>query len=92
MRERMTHPLPVPLDVKLMNLTATLLLLGFVLLALATGGRWLAHHPVFAIRGIAVLGDISHTSALSRLGSLRKSSRSPGASVLKSPVSTWNPC
>lgn len=60
----MTHPLPVPLDVRLMNLTATLLLLGFMLLALVTGGRWLAHHPVFAIRGIAVLGDISHTSAL----------------------------
>lgn len=60
----MTHPLPVPLDVKLMNLTATLLLLGFVLLALGAGGRWLVHHPFFAIRGLTVLGDISHTSAL----------------------------
>lgn len=60
----MTHPLPVPLDVKLMNLTANLLLLGFMLLALGTGGRWLMQHPVFAIRGLTVLGDISHTSAL----------------------------
>ncbi len=60
----MTQSLPVPLDVKLMNLTATLLLLGFVLLGLGTGGRWLANHPVFAIRGLTVLGDISHTSAL----------------------------
>lgn len=60
----MTHSLPVPLDVKLMNLTANLLLLAFVLLALGTGGRWVAHHPVFAIRGLTVLGDISHTSAL----------------------------
>lgn len=59
----MTH-LPVPLDVKLMNLTANLLLLGFVLLALGTGGRWLTQHPMFAIRGLTVLGDISHTSAL----------------------------
>lgn len=60
----MSPSLPVPLDVKLMNLTATLLLLGFVLLGLGTGGRWLANHPVFAIRGLTVLGDISHTSAL----------------------------
>ena len=60
----MNHSLPVPLDVKLMNLTANVLLLGFMLLALATGGRWVAHHPVFAIRGLTVLGDISHTSAL----------------------------
>ncbi|MFN7446577.1 MAG: cell division protein FtsQ/DivIB [Curvibacter sp.] len=60
----LNHPAALPMDVRLMNLTATLLLLGFVLLALATGGRWLAHHPFFAIRGLTVLGDISHTSAL----------------------------
>lgn len=60
----MTHPLSVPLDVKLMNLTASLLLFGFLLLVLSTGGRWVAQHPVFAIRGLTVLGDISHTSAL----------------------------
>lgn len=56
--------MPVPLDVKLMNLTANLLLLGFMLLALTAGGRWLAHHPVFAIRGLTVLGDVTHNSAL----------------------------
>ncbi len=60
----MTHPLPVPLDVKLMNLTANLLLLGFLLLGLSTGGKWVVQHPVFAIRGFTVLGDISRTSAL----------------------------
>jgi cell division protein FtsQ len=56
--------MPAPLDVKLMNLTASLLLLGFMLLALTGGGRWLAHHPVFAIRGVTVLGDVSHNSAV----------------------------
>ncbi|MEK9951510.1 MAG: cell division protein FtsQ/DivIB [Curvibacter sp.] len=35
-----------------------------LLLGLGTGGRWLAQHPFFAIRGLTVLGDISHTSAL----------------------------
>jgi cell division protein FtsQ len=58
------NTLPVPLDVKLMNLTANVLLLGFVLLALGSTGKWVTHHPVFAIRGLTVLGDVSHTSAL----------------------------
>jgi len=60
----MTQTLSVPLDVKLMNLTANVLLLGFMLLALGAGGKWVVRHPVFAIRGLTVLGDISHTSAL----------------------------
>jgi len=60
----MTTAMPTPLDVRLMNLTANLLLLGFVLLALGAGAGWVTNHPVFAIRGLSVLGDISHTSAL----------------------------
>lgn len=54
----------VPLDVKLMNLTARLLVLGFVLLALGTGAGWAANHPAFAIRGVTVLGELNHTNAL----------------------------
>lgn len=61
----MNPSLPLPLDVKLMNLTSTMLLAGFMLLALVDGGRWLAQHPVFAIRGVTVLGDVSHISAAS---------------------------
>jgi cell division protein FtsQ len=60
----MTQTLPAPLDVRLMNLTANLLLLGFVGLALAAGGRWVAHHPFFAIRGLTVMGDVSHVSSV----------------------------
>ncbi len=63
-RSTLNHPAALPLDVRLMNLTANLLLLGFLLLGLGAGGRWVAQHPVFAIRGLTVLGDMSHTSAL----------------------------
>lgn len=54
----------VPLDVKLMNLTTRLLVLGFVLSALGAGASWAANHPVFAIRGVTVLGELNHTNAL----------------------------
>jgi len=60
----MNPTLPVPLDVRLMRLTAHVLQLGFAALALGAGAGWIANHPLFAIRGLSVLGDISHTSAL----------------------------
>lgn len=60
MRETMI----VPLDVKLMNLTSTLMLLGFVLLALGAIAGWVTAHPLFAIRGVTVAGDVSHNNAV----------------------------
>ena len=39
-----------------------------------------------------ILRPVSHTNARRRGGSLRMSRVSPGARVLKSPASTWNPC
>lgn len=60
----MNHSLAVPMDVKLMNLTANLLLLAFAVLAIGSAGGWVMRHPLFAIRGLTVLGDISHISAL----------------------------
>ncbi len=53
-----------PLDVKLMNGTAALLLVGFVVLAVFAGGKWLGRLPIFAIEGITVHGDMSHNSPL----------------------------
>jgi cell division protein FtsQ len=53
-----------PLDVKLMNLTARVLLLGFVLLTLGAFGAWVARHPVFAIQGVSVFGDTQHNNAV----------------------------
>ena len=53
-----------PLDVKLMNVTATVLFVVFaVLVALATA-RWAALLSAFDIKGIVVSGDISHNNAV----------------------------
>jgi len=60
----MNHTLPAPLDVKLMNLTASLLLVAFVLLALSAAAGWAMAHPLFAIRGVTVTGDVDHNNAL----------------------------
>lgn len=60
----MTHNLPAPLDVKLMNLTSNLLLVAFVLLALGAAAGWAMAHPLFAIRGVTVMGDVNHNNAL----------------------------
>lgn len=60
----MTQDPVKPFDVKLMNLTARVLLLGFVLLALGAFGGWVARHPVFAVGGISVFGETHHNNAV----------------------------
>ncbi len=60
----MSPAMPVPLDVKLMNVTAGALTLVFVGLVLAVLLGWAMRHPVFAIRGITVQGDVAHTNAV----------------------------
>jgi cell division protein FtsQ len=52
----------VPFDVKLMNMAATALFaLGFALFA-AAGTWWAVRHPVFAIAGMTVQGEVAHNS------------------------------
>ncbi len=53
-----------PLDVKLMNTTAVVLLIGFCILGAVTGAKWAARRPIFDIAGITVTGEVSHNSAL----------------------------
>jgi len=60
----MTDSLPVPLDVRLMNMTASVLLLGCVVLMAAAGGWWVLRNPVFSIRSIAVQGELNHNNAV----------------------------
>jgi cell division protein FtsQ len=55
--------LPLPLDVRLMNITATVLFAAFGLLLAGALGWWAVRHPVFAIGGIVVQGDVTHNSA-----------------------------
>lgn len=53
-----------PLDVKLMNMTAWVLWVGFALLVGVTTARWVARLPVFDISGITVTGDVTHNSVV----------------------------
>lgn len=60
----MTKHLPQPFDVKLMNMTASVLYLAFALMVVGAVAGWASRHPVFAIRGIAVTGEVTHNNAL----------------------------
>lgn len=60
----MSNTLVAPLNVKLMNLTASALFLVFAVLALYALAGWAARAPVFAIKSITVTGHVTHTNAL----------------------------
>ncbi len=53
----------LPFDVRLMNLTATVLFAACVVVLAAALAWWAVRHPVFAIRGIVVEGEVTHNNA-----------------------------
>lgn len=58
----MNQMLPQPMDVKLMNLTATVLFAACGLLLAAALGWWVLRNPLFAIGGITVQGEVTHNN------------------------------
>lgn len=58
----MKKPTPLPWDIRIMNLTALVLVLGVVCLGLGATALWALRHPVFAIEKIAVYGDVAHNN------------------------------
>jgi cell division protein FtsQ len=60
----MNSTLPVPLDVKLMNATASVLFAVCAAVGLAAMAWWALRHPAFAITGITVQGDTAHNNAV----------------------------
>lgn len=60
----MTTNAPQPMDVKLMNMTATVLFLVCAVMVLGALAGWASRHALFAIRGIAVTGEVAHNSAM----------------------------
>ena len=60
----MNHAVTTPLDIKLMNMTAMVLFVGFVALGALVTARWMVRLPVFDIKGIAVPGEVNHNNAL----------------------------
>jgi len=55
---------PVPFDVKLMNLTATLVFALFGVVLLAAGAWWVLRQPFFPIAGIKVDGQVTHNNVV----------------------------
>lgn len=60
----MNQAVAAPVDVKLMNMTATVLFLAFVVLGAIATVRWVVRLPVFDVKGITVTGDVSHNNAV----------------------------
>jgi cell division protein FtsQ len=60
----MTAAAPTPLDIRLMNLTATVMFVAFLVLLVAGTVRWALRHPLFSIAGITVQGEVVHNNAV----------------------------
>ncbi len=60
----MSKAKPLPLDVRLMNLTSSVLFAAFGVLALVGVGAWALQHPGLAIGAITVRGDLVHNNAV----------------------------
>jgi cell division protein FtsQ len=60
----MAATLQQPFDIKLMNVTATALFSVCVVLLLVSMAWWAVRHPLFAIAGIRVQGDVEHNNAV----------------------------
>lgn len=58
----MMRPLSTPFGVKFMNRLASVLFMVFALLVLGLAAGWLVRHPVFAIRGMVVTGEVTHNN------------------------------
>ena len=59
----MNASLQQPMDVRLMNATASVLFAAGVVLLLAALAWWVLRHPLFALGGIRVEGEVTHNSA-----------------------------
>jgi cell division protein FtsQ len=55
--------MPLPADVRLMNMATALLVAVFVLLAMGSWAWWLIRHPGFALQTITVQGEVSRNNA-----------------------------
>jgi cell division protein FtsQ len=60
----MNSSLPMPMDVRLMNITVMVLLSAFVVLCATFGARWVSRMSVFDIEKITVTGETMHNNSL----------------------------
>ena len=57
----MSRSMPVPFDIRLMNITATVMFMGCLALGIAAIGWWLMRYPAFNIARIVVEGELVTT-------------------------------
>ena len=60
----MAQSTPMPFDVKLMNVAATLLFALCGVMLLVAGAWWVLRQPFFPLAGIKVDGELTHTNAV----------------------------
>lgn len=60
----MKKPMPLPVDIRLMNMASAFLLAVLVCLLVGSGVWWLFRHPMFAIQVISVQGEVSRNNAV----------------------------
>jgi cell division protein FtsQ len=58
----MSQSMPIPMDIRLMNISALVLGVGVCFAAVAGAAGWAIRHPVFAVTRITVQGDTSHNN------------------------------
>jgi cell division protein FtsQ len=59
-----TTTAPLPLDIKLMRLATRCLIGVLAVLVIGAMGHWILNHPVWAVRAMVVVGDVSHQNAI----------------------------
>lgn len=59
----MKSTLPMPADIRLMNMATALLVTMLVLLVVGGSAWWLLRHPVFALQAITVQGEVERNNA-----------------------------
>ena len=64
MATRAPAPTPLPADIRLMDTTARGLAAVAALVLLAVAVVWATHRPAFALKGVAVEGDLAHNNVL----------------------------
>lgn len=60
----MADAIPVPFDVKLMNIVSSLVFVLATVMLLAAGAWWVLRQPFFPISGIKVDGQVTHNNAV----------------------------
>jgi cell division protein FtsQ len=58
----MNPNMPLPMDIRLMNISAVVLGAGVCLAAVSGAAGWAVRHPAFAVTRIIVQGDTSHNN------------------------------